>query len=312
MRAVTLPEVPATPQVTEVPAPTPEPGELLVRVVASSVNGFDAATTAGMLQGMMEHRFPLVLGKDFAGTVQEVGEGVSGFASGDAVFGVVMRPFLGTGSLGEYVAVPAAFGVTRIPEGLPVAEAGALGLAGTAALTAIEAVDPQAGEPVLIVGATGGVGAIALQYAAARDAQVIATARPGAETDFVRDLTGGRAQVVDYTADLAAQVTAIAPGGVAAALHLAGDGVQVADLVATGGRLASTLGFGPDAAAGRDLKVTAIMASPDAATLDRLAADVTAGRIRVPITATYPLEQAPKAFTDFSAGALGKLAITLS
>lgn len=72
---------------------------MLVRVASSSVNGFDAATAAGYPQGMMEHRFPLVVGKDFAGTVEALGDGVDGFAVGDAVFGVVMKPFLGAGSL---------------------------------------------------------------------------------------------------------------------------------------------------------------------------------------------------------------------
>src|SRR4051812_37993793 len=98
MRAVTLDSVPASPSVTDVAEPRPEAGEVLVKV-AASINGFDAATAAGYLQGMMEHRFPLVPGKDFAGTVAAVGEGVADLAVGDPVFGVVMKPFLGTGSL---------------------------------------------------------------------------------------------------------------------------------------------------------------------------------------------------------------------
>jgi NADPH:quinone reductase-like Zn-dependent oxidoreductase len=312
MRAVAVDTVPATPLVSDVPVPRPEAGEVLVQVAVSSVNGFDAATAAGHLQGMMEHRFPLVLGKDFAGTITELGEGVEGFAVGDQVFGVVMKPSLGTGSLGEYVTVPTAIGLARVPAGLSVEQAGALGLAGTAALNSVDAVAPQAGETILISGATGGVGAIALQYATARGARVIATARPGAEAEFVTDISGGKAVLVDYTGDLAAQVKEHAPQGVAAALHLAGDGVQIADLVAGGGRLASTLGLTADALQGRDLTVVAVMANPDTATLDQLAADAASGALRVPITAAYPLEQAPQAFADFGAGALGKLAITCS
>ncbi|MFG1678639.1 NADP-dependent oxidoreductase [Nonomuraea sp. NPDC049269] len=308
MRALVVTAVPGSPALTEVPAPAPEAGELLVRVAATSVNGFDAATAAGMLQGMMEHRFPLVLGKDFAGTVEAVGSDVTGFTAGDVVFGVVMKPFLGTGSLGEYVTVTAGYGVTRVPGKLGVAEAGALGLAGTAALTAVEALDLREGESVLIVGATGGVGALALQYARARGAQVIATARPGAETDFVRDLAGDGIDVVDHSGDLAAQVRALAPGGVSAGLHLAGDGALVADLVTDGGRFASTLGFAPE---GDRLAATAVMADPTAAVLDRLAADAAGGAIRVPVTRSYPLAEAAQAFDDFGAGAIGKLAITV-
>ena len=159
MRAMSLPSVPSTPHVIEVDVPAPQPGEVLVKVAASSINGFDVATAAGYLQGMMEHRFPLVIGKDFAGTVAALGEGVTDYAVGDQVFGVVMQPFLGTGSLTEYVTVPTASGLTPIPAGLSMADAGALGLAGTAALTAIEAVSPAEGEDILVVGATGGVGA---------------------------------------------------------------------------------------------------------------------------------------------------------
>ncbi|WP_220137789.1 alcohol dehydrogenase catalytic domain-containing protein [Streptomyces himalayensis] len=122
------------------------------------MNGFDIATAAGYLQGMMEHRFPLVVGKDFAGTVEALGEGVDGFAVGDAVFGVAMKPYLGTGALAEYVFASAAYGVTRIPAGLAVPDAGALGLAGTAALDSLNAVAPAEGETVLVSGATGGVG----------------------------------------------------------------------------------------------------------------------------------------------------------
>ena len=94
MRAVALDTVPATPAVTEIDVPRPAVGEVLVEVAAASVNAFDVAVAAGELRDLMEHRFPLVLGKDFAGTVVEVGEGVDGVAAGDRVFGVLMAPFL--------------------------------------------------------------------------------------------------------------------------------------------------------------------------------------------------------------------------
>src|SRR5690606_40808036 len=111
------------------------------RVAAASVTGFDVAVAAGYVRATMEHRFPLVLGKDFAGTSAEVGEGVAGFAVGDRVFGVVMTPVLQAGTLAQYAAVPAGYGLARIPEGLSVKNAGALGLAGTAALNSLDAVE---------------------------------------------------------------------------------------------------------------------------------------------------------------------------
>jgi NADPH:quinone reductase-like Zn-dependent oxidoreductase len=305
MRAIVVNDFGTPPALTELPKPEPGPGEVLVHVRASSINGFDGAVAAGMLKGMMEHRFPVVLGKDFAGVVEALGDGASRFARGDEVFGVVMKPFLGDGGLGEYLVVGEQFGIARVPEGLDLQAAGALGLAGTAARNAIDAIAPAAGELVLISGATGGVGAIALQYAVAAGAEVIATARPGAEEEFVRDL--GATHVVDYTGDLSAQVRAIAPHGVPAIVHLAGDAAQLADLLAAGGHIASTLGYGPD----QHAAAVAVMANPDAATLERLAADVASGALRVPITRTYPLEETPQALADFTAGSLGKLAITL-
>ena len=305
MRAIAINDYGTPPTLTELPKPEPGPGEVLVRVRASSINGFDAAVAAGMLKGMMEHRFPVVLGKDFAGVVEALGDGASRFAPGDEVFGVVMKPFLGDGGLGEYLIVGEQHGIARVPDGLDLQAAGALGLAGTAALNAIDAIAPTTGEHVLISGVTGGVGAIALQYAVAAGAEVIATARPGAEADFVLGL--GAAHVVDYTSHLAAQVRAIAPDGVPAVLHLAGDAEQLAGLLAAGGRIASTLGFGRD----QHPAAVAVMADPNPVTLDRLAADAASGALRVPITRTYPLEETPQALADFAAGSLGKLAITV-
>ena len=121
----------------------------------------------------------------------------------------------------------------------------------------------------------------------------------------------GATHVVDYTGDLSAQVRAIRPHGVDAVIHLAGDAPHLADLLAPGGRFASTVGVGPDQLARQDIRATSVIANPDAATLDRLAAEVAAGRLRLPIQHTYPLAEAGHAFADFS-GALGKLAIAVS
>lgn len=306
MRAIAIAEFGAAPTLTDLPTPVPAAGEVLVRVQASSLNGFDAGVAAGRLRGLIEHRFPLIVGKDFAGTVAAIGEGVTRFTVDDPVFGVVMKPVLGDGAFGEYVTISEQYGITRRPPGLAMSTAGALGLAGTAAVNAVDAVAPQPGGLVLISGATGGVGAIAAQYAVAAGAQVIATARPGAETDFVRDL--GATHAVDHTGDLAARVRAIDPDGVDGVIHLAGDGGQLASLLADGGRLASTLGFGPD----QHPAATSIMASPEPATLARLAADAAAGRIRVPISASYELAEVPAAFKAFAAGTVGKIGITVN
>jgi NADPH:quinone reductase-like Zn-dependent oxidoreductase len=310
MRAVGLESFEEGPKVLEVPVPQPGPGEVLVKVSHSSINGFDVGVAFGMVKDMMEHRFPVVLGKDFAGTVEAVGEGVSGFSKGDAVFGVLMREYVGDGTLAEYVVIPEAIGLTRLPQELDPATAGALGLAGTAAHATVGATSPVAGETLLIGGATGGVGAKAIQLAARRGASVVATARPGEEADFVTGL--GAKHTVDYTADVASQVRAIAADGVDATIHLAGDGLELAGLVRPGGRFASTLGVGPDQLSDKDLEATAVVAMPTRDVLDTLAEKVVAGELQVAIGRTYELEQVPQAIKEFAQGSLGKFAVTIS
>jgi NADPH:quinone reductase-like Zn-dependent oxidoreductase len=309
MKAIAIDDYGAPATLHELPAPTPAAGEVLVKVMYSSINGFDLAVANGYLKGLMEHHFPVVLGKDFAGTVAALGSGVDGLSVGDHVFGVVMKDSLGDGSFGEYVTVPATF-TAHVPAGLDLATAGALGLAGTAAINAVDAIAPAHGETVLVAGATGGVGAFVVQLAAARGAYVIATAQPGEEVNHVRQL--GAAETVDYTADLTASVVALRPDGVHAVVHLAGDGLQLAKLIVPGGRIASTLGLTADSFAGHDVVAIPIMAAPIAATLERLADQVVAGHLRVPIQDTYTLEQVPQAFADYSAGSRGKLSVQVS
>ena len=164
MRAIALADFETQPDLQDLPVPEPAAGEVLIRVNSASVNGFDLAVASGMLKEMMEHRFPVVLGKDLAGTVDAVGEGVSRVGIGDEVFGTVMKQFLGDGSFAEYVTVSESIGLTTIPDGLDHEVAGVLGLAGTAAAMSVDAVAPLEGEFLLICGATGGVGAMAVSY----------------------------------------------------------------------------------------------------------------------------------------------------
>jgi NADPH:quinone reductase-like Zn-dependent oxidoreductase len=306
MRAIAVLDEGGRPAPTDLPVRDPGPGELLVEMHASSVNGFDVAVLSGWVRQFMEYRFPLVPGKDFAGTVAAVGTGVSGFAVGDPVFGVVMTAHVGRdGAFAEYLAVGEQYGVAKVPDGVDLAVAGALGLAGSAALTALDALALKAGQTLLVSGATGGVGSIAVQYAAGAGVRVLATARPGEEADFVRGL--GAEHAVDHTGDLAESVRDVAPEGVDAVLHLAGDPRVQADLLAPGGCLASTLMFGPD----QHPAAVSIIADPARRTLDRLASDVATGRLRVPITRTYPLDDAPQALDDFAGGTLGKFAVSV-
>ena len=185
MRAVAMTGFDTAPTLADLEVPEPAEGEVRVRVWAASVNGFDLAVAAGYTKDFMEHRFPLVLGKDFAGQVDAIGSGVTGYAVGDRVFGTRTKPYLGDGSFAEYVTVPTAVGLAPLPKGVSFTDAAALGLAGAAAHGVIEGAALEPGNTIVVIGATGGVGNQVVQLAAAAGARVIATAHADAERERV-------------------------------------------------------------------------------------------------------------------------------
>jgi NADPH:quinone reductase-like Zn-dependent oxidoreductase len=144
MRAFTLDSLDTPPGLrTDLPTPQVGPEQLLVRVRASSVNPVDAFIAAGYLKGMAEHEFPVVLGRDYAGVVEQVGPAVTGYAPGDEVYGWFphANPTVHEGSWAELIAVPYDQSVAPRPASIDVGQAGAAPLA---ALTALAASDAQA------------------------------------------------------------------------------------------------------------------------------------------------------------------------
>lgn len=309
MKAFAITDRTTPPAIHDLPAPDPAPGEVAVQVEAASVNGFDLSVAAGHVWDMIPHEFPVVLGRDLVGTVTALGDGVDTLAVGDRVAGVIPGMALGarTGSLAEQVALPAD-ALTRLPQGVGPQDAAVIGLAGVAAADALATLDLQPGQTVLISGATGGVGSIATQLAVAAGATVIATARAGDEEQYVRDL--GATHTIDYTDDLAATVTAIAPDGVDKVLHAAGDPATLGQVIQTGGTIASTLGATAEQVGRDDLTVTPIMAAATADKLASLLDRVAAGQLRVNVHTAVPLEHAQTAMDAFAGGTLGKVLIT--
>jgi NADPH:quinone reductase-like Zn-dependent oxidoreductase len=297
----------AAPAVVELDAPEPGPGEVRVAIGAASINGFDLAVAGGLVWDHMPHTFPVILGRDYAGTVDALGDGVSGVAVGDRVAGVNTALELGAGPIAEQF-VMSADALTPVPATVSDTQAAALGLAGITALDAIAALNLSSEDSVLVVGATGGVGSFAVQLAAAAGARVIATARPGEATEFVRRL--GAADVVDHTGDLANAVRAVAPGGPSAVLHAAGDPAIPAGLLAPGSRFASVLGAGAEQIDRDDLAASSVLAVYTPSKLAELLAEVAAGELTVPVTAAYPLTEAPEALAAFGRGKRGKIAVT--
>jgi NADPH:quinone reductase-like Zn-dependent oxidoreductase len=298
MKAFGLADENASAAAIEVPTPEPGPGEVRVRVRASSVNGWDVFVMSGHARGSMEHRYPVVGGKDYAGVVDAIGEGVTRFAAGDEVAGICPpEPFLSSrGAFAEFVIVPADAWIEPKPGNLNFERAASVGLAALTALVSVETVHPSEGDVVLVVGATGGVGSYAVQLAARREATVVATGLPEDE-EWIRAL--GADEVVDYAGDVVAAVREKHPEGVDSlivAVHVGDEFGPTAELVKDGGRIASTVGGAdPDVLAGRKITAANVYGQSDPEafrTVIRMAAD---GELTVPITRTFTFDELPEA-----------------
>ena len=311
MRAFTLDSFDTPPGLREdLPTPQVGPGQLLVRVQASSVNPVDAFIAAGFLKAMAEHDLPVVLGRDYAGVVEQVGPAVTGYAPGDEVYGWLphANPTVHDGSWAELIAVPHEQSVARRPATIEVRQAGAAPLAALTALAAHDALDLGEGATVLVIGASGGVGSFAVQLAAHAGATVLA---PGLaeDADYLRGL--GATEVLDRNGDIVAAVRERSPDGVDALLDLVSQSPDqlnaYAAVVHDGGRIASSVG-----AAGDGPGRTNVSALPGRENLERLAGLLEDGTLTVPIQASYPLAQADQALKDLTGQhTQGKLAITL-
>ncbi len=296
----------------DLPEPQPAENELVVRVKASSVNPVDAAVASGMLRGMADYEFPVTLGRDFAGTVERVGSGATGFENGDEVFGFIgaTGPSVRSGAWTELAVVPTAGGfVAGKPAGVAFETAGAAGVASLTGMAAIDAVDLKPRDAVLVIGAAGGVGTAAVQLARRAGAHVIAPALPEDE-GYLVDL--GVDHVIPRDGDVAAQARELESGGVAALIDTVSRSPEDLDVyaaaLADGGRVASPVG-----AAGEGPGRHNVMGSGDRGAIEALAGLLGEDTLRVPIQRTYPLEQAGAALADLQEKhTQGKLGISVS
>jgi NADPH2:quinone reductase len=307
MRAITLDSADAPPGLREdLPQPTPADNEVLVRVQASSANPADNSIAAGMLASMgLEHEYPVVLGRDYAGVVEQAGSAVSGYSTGDQVFGFLMHanPMVHDGAWAELITVTEEASIAPVPEAVELATAGVAPLAGITAMSAIDALELSEGDVLLVAGAAGGVGSLAVQLAARAGARILAPALPEDEA-FLRDL--GVTHVLPRDGDVAALVRDLVPDGVDALLDLVNYGPGTYDAaLKPDARIAS-----PTGGAGEGPGRTYVMAAPSPENLQRLGALLADGTLRVHVQATYELAEALEAL-----GALagehtqGKLAI---
>jgi NADPH:quinone reductase-like Zn-dependent oxidoreductase len=233
---------------------------------------------------------------------------------GDEVVGTVpLAPPIQAGTLAEYALMPAE-AVAVKPAGLDFVSAAALPFAGALATAAVDAVRPRPGRTVLVTGASGGVGSYAIQLAAARGADVVATGTP-CDADRLRRL--GAARVVDYTAaPVAEQVRAVYPDGVDALIDLVAytAGTLPLTAVATGGVVASGLGAADgEALAAAGLTGGNVRAHITAALIARLAEQAAAGTLAVEVTSVLPLDRATDGLRQLAKGeARGKIVVSIA
>ncbi|HEY7370617.1 MAG TPA: NADP-dependent oxidoreductase [Polyangia bacterium] len=298
MRAVVLPDYgPASVlQLQTLPDPAPGPNEIAVRVAGASVNPIDWKQRSGVVRQYFPLKLPAVLGRDAAGTVAAVGPGVTAFAVGDRVMGRV------PGAAHAEIAVGPAAGWARVPAGLDLADAGALPLVLlTGAQLVEEAVDAQPGETILVTGATGSVGRVAVWAAKARGAKVWAGVR-GKYRDEAAKLGADGVVALEDDAEVAGL-----PALDGVANTVIGDAVQkVLGKLKAGGKVGSVVGEPTDAKQ-RGFAVKAIVTHDDSKRLSELAQAVADGRLAVPIAKRFPLEQAAAAHELAEIGATGKV-----
>ncbi|MEU9556463.1 NADP-dependent oxidoreductase [Streptomyces fumanus] len=287
--------------------PAPGAGQVRVRVAATSFNSVDGNIRAGFMRGPIPTELPHTPGIDIAGTVDALGEGVTGLAVGDDVVGFL--PMDRPGAAAEYALAPAE-ALTPAPKNVPLADAAALPLVG---LTAYQALFDHgkltAGQRVLINGAGGAVGGYAVQLAKNAGAHVIATASPRSGAAVT---SAGADEVVDHTAT---SVTEAVTEPVDIALNLAPvDPAELAALVTLirpGGVLVNTTVWMPAPSdEDRDVRGIDLFVRSDAGQLAHLVALVDSGELRVEVAERVPLAELPALHARAAQGAVhGKVVV---
>lgn len=288
-------------RLADVDEPHAGPGQVRLQVIAVGVNGSDYKIREGWLQDVFPTRFPAIPGGEVAGVVDEAGDGVTDFTVGEEVFG-----WSETGAYARY-AVANATKLAPKPAALTWEQAVALPVAGEAAHRVLDLLAVRAGETLLLHGAAGGVGTIAVQLAVQRGVTVIGTASQ-ANHDYLRSLG---AIPITYGDGLAERVRAVAPQGIDAVFDAVGKGALPASIELGGGTdRVITIADMRDAA-GLGVRFAAGTADgQSAALLTELADSVVHDRLRVTIAATYPLSQAIEAAKLSQAGHLrGKITL---
>jgi len=302
---------PSVLKLIDLPTPEPEADQIVIAVHTAGVGGWDAEIRAGEWPPPgPRKRFPMVLGLDGAGTVVAKGSRVRRFAIGDRVWAYDSE---NAGFSAQYVAVDAE-NAGRVPKRMTLRAAGA---GSATALTAFQGVADHAevrdGQTVLVFGATGAVGTLAVQFAAARGARVIATATGRKATDLVRKL-GARVAIDARSRDAMAELQLAAPGGIDVVLAFAGGRSleRMLDLVSRGGRIVYPNGVEPVPEKRSGVRLISYDAEGGVEAFTRLTRASEQARLKVPIAASFPLARAADAHRRVKQGhVLGRVVLAV-
>ncbi|GEO05777.1 NADPH:quinone reductase [Adhaeribacter aerolatus] len=281
-------------KVGNLPVPELKEGEVLIRVKGAGINPVDAAVREGYLSAFIPVKFPAISGWDVAGIVQDGGFSARRFKPGDEVYGYARRPVVQYGTFAEYLVIPESYLALR-PQQVSWEEAAGIPLVGlTAYQSLFDAGNLQAGQSVLILGASGGVGSLGIQLAKAKGANVIGVASRK-NHDHMRSL--GADYTLDYNnSQITREVKEIFPAGVDLIFDCASGETLQQSLPAlkAGGKLVSILNQGENLPA--DINFEYVFVEPNSSQLNYLRELADAGKLRVPVSKTFSLDETPEAF----------------
>ena len=293
----------------DVEQPVPGAGEVRLRVAATSYNPVDGGIRGGYLQGPFPVTLPHTPGIDVAGTVDAVGDGVQGFAVGDAV--VAFLSMTADGAAAEYVITPAAV-LAPAPTGIPLADAAAFPMVGLTAWQALfDDAELEAGQRVLINGAGGAVGGYAMQLAKWAGAHVIATASPRSSE---RVSSAGADEVIDHTTTALREAVAEPVDVLLNLARIEPEELEaLVALVKPGGVVVNTIPTIPTPSdQARDVRAVGVFVRSDAQQLSQLTALVDTGELRVDVAQRVPLAELPAVHTKGDADEIsGKVVVVV-
>jgi NADPH:quinone reductase-like Zn-dependent oxidoreductase len=315
MRAVALDNFggPEALKIQELPIPQIEAQEVLIRVEAAGVGAWDPFEREGRFVEIMGMKptFPYVLGTDGAGTIAAVGKDVSRLKEGDRVYAAELGNPKG-GFYAQYTAVKAD-NTSLIPGNLSIEQAAVLPTDGLTALTGLEKVlGLKSGDSLMVFGASGGIGHLALQLAKRIGAKVFAVASGDDGVELARKL-GADSAVDGRGDDVLNAAREFAPRGIDAALVTAGGNQtdRVLSAIRKGGKVAYPHGVMPEPNAPDGVEIEAYDGETNPALIDRLNALINSGRFTVHVDKTFRLEEASKAHKALTEHHLGKIALRI-